>query len=252
MSMLREKVAIITGAGSGIGQGAALAMAREGASLILADINVESGEQTLGKVREEGAEAIFVATDVTDPVQVENMVRLALDTYGRLDCAFNNAGIDGALAPLDEVDIAEFDHTLAVNLRSVFLCMKYEIPAMESSGGGSIVNMSSVMGLVGSPNIAAYSASKFGVLGLTCSAALDYALRGIRINAVCPGAVETPMVSQVMATNPDVLKDVIAAVPMKRLATPAEVAEAVIWLCSDRSSFVNGTAMPIDGAYVAQ
>tara|TARA_R110001592_G_scaffold363248_4_gene682200 strand:+ start:51970 stop:52797 length:828 start_codon:yes stop_codon:yes gene_type:complete len=252
MPMLGEKVVILTGAGSGIGEGTALAMAGEGATLVLADINTETGEQTLAKVRETGAEATFIATDVSDPGQVQNMVQFALDRYGRLDCAFNNAGIDGALAPLDEVDIAEFDNTLAVNLRSVFLCMKYEIPAMEKSGGGSIVNMSSVMGLVGSPNIAAYCASKFGVLGLTYSAALDCALRGVRINAVCPGGVETPMVSHVMKTTPDVLTDVIAAVPMKRLATPAEVAEAVIWLSSDRSGFVNGTALPVDGAYRAQ
>ena len=252
MPMLDNKVAIITGVGSGIGESTAVAMAREGAKLVLADINVETGEQTLAKVKERGADATFIATDVSDPEQVERMVGHALAIYGRLDCAFNNAGIDGALAPLDEVDVAEFDKTLAVNLRSVFLCMKYEIPAMEKAGAGTIVNMSSVMGLVGSPNIGAYCASKFGVLGLTKSAALDCALRGVRINAVCPGGVETPMVSHVMATTPDVLKDVIAAVPMKRLATPDEVAEAVIWLCSDRSGFVTGIAMPVDGAYVAQ
>lgn len=252
MSMLQDKVAVVTGAGAGIGEAAALAMAREGATLVLADVNAGTGEQTLVKIREQGGEATFIPTDVSQPEQVARLVEAAVSTYGSLDCAFNNAGIDGALAPLDEVDIDEFDATLAVNLRGVFLCMKYQIPAMEQTGGGSIVNMSSVMGLVGSPKIGAYCAAKSGVLGLTKSAALDCALRGVRINAVCPGAVETQMVSQIMDTTPDVLADVIAAVPMKRMASPLEVAETVIWLCSDRASFVTGAALPIDGAYVAQ
>ncbi|MEM1156473.1 MAG: glucose 1-dehydrogenase [Pseudomonadota bacterium] len=252
MSMLQDKVAVVTGAGAGIGEAAALAMAREGATLVLADVNPDTGEQTLVKIREQGGEATFIPTDVSQPEQVARLIETAVSVYGGLDCAFNNAGIDGALAPLDEVDIDEFDATLAVNLRGVFLCMKYQIPVMEQTGGGSIVNMSSVMGMVGSPKIGAYCAAKFGVLGLTKSAALDCALRGVRINAVCPGAVETQMVSQIMDTTPDVLADVIAAVPMKRMASPLEVAETVIWLCSDRASFVTGAALPIDGAYVAQ
>ncbi|BFM18056.1 SDR family oxidoreductase [Maricurvus nonylphenolicus] len=252
MSLLNEKVIVVTGAASGIGQGTALAMAREGAKLVLADVSVASGEQTLKQVEEAGAEAIFVQTDVTDALQVEQLMLAALDRFGRLDSAFNNAGIEGAMSPMDEIDIAEFDRTIAVNLRGVFLCMKYQAQAMIKNGGGSIVNNSSVMGLVGAPQIAAYSASKFGVVGLTKSAALDYAKKGIRINAICPGGVETPMVSEILQQQPGVLEEVLASVPAKRLASPEEIAQAVMWLCSDSSSFVTGAALPVDGAYTAQ
>ena len=252
MSMLNEKVVMITGASSGIGRGAALAVAAEGARLVLADIDASAGEKVLIEVETLGSEAIFVATDVTDATQVERLVNAAVDRFGRLDCAFNNAGIEGVMSPLGDIDIGEFDQTIAVNLRGVFLCMKYQTSAMSKTGGGSIVNNSSVMGLVGAPQVAAYSASKFGVVGMTYSAALDYAEKGIRVNAVCPGGVETPMVAEILRDQPGVLENILAAVPAKRLASPKEVAQAVIWLCSDLSSFVTGSALPVDGGYTAQ
>ncbi|MFT7405500.1 glucose 1-dehydrogenase [Zhongshania sp.] len=250
--MIKEKVIIITGAGSGIGKGTALAMAKEGAKLVLADIDREAGEKVCLELLDLGYEATFVQTDVTDSVQVENMVAHAVNTFGRLDCAFNNAGIEGQLVALDEIDIGHFERTIAVNLTGVFLCMKYQIKAMLKNGGGAIVNNSSVMGLVAAPMISTYCASKHAVVGISKSAALDYVKQNIRINAVCPGGVATPMVTQVLAETPDALKDILAAVPAKRLAATYELAEAVIWLCSDRSSFVTGTVLPVDGGYTAQ
>ncbi|CAA0111263.1 2,5-dichloro-2,5-cyclohexadiene-1,4-diol dehydrogenase [Zhongshania aliphaticivorans] len=250
--MIKGKVVIITGAGSGIGKGTALVMAKEGAKLVLADIDREAVEAVCKEVNGIDGDATFIQTDVTDVEQVEAMVDHALKTYGRLDCAFNNAGIEGQLVPLDEIDVADFDRTMSVNLKGVFLCMKYQIKVMEKSGGGSIVNNSSVMGMVASPLISTYCASKHAVIGLTKSAALDYVNKNIRINAVCPGGVETPMVTQVLKETPDALEDVLAAVPAKRLASPEELAEAVIWLCSDRSSFLTGAAVPVDGGYTAQ
>lgn len=250
--MIKDKVIIITGAGSGIGKGAALTMAKDTPKFVLADIDAEAGQQTCQEVIALGCEATFIQTDVTDPVQAEAMVAHALETFGRLDCAFNNAGIEGQLVPLDEIDPDQFDRTLSVNLRGVFLCMKYELKAMLKTGGGAIVNNSSVMGLTGSPLISPYCASKHAVVGLTRSAALDYVTKNIRINAVCPGGVETPMVTQVLQENPEALTNVLAAVPAKRLASTSEVGEAVMWLLSERASFVTGTALPIDGGYVAQ
>jgi NAD(P)-dependent dehydrogenase (short-subunit alcohol dehydrogenase family) len=249
--MLHDKVIIVTGAGSGIGEGTAIELAKEGATLVLADINAEGGENTLAKIQKHGAQGVFVQTDVSQPQQVEEMVSLAMDTYGRLDCAFNNAGVVGCFSPLSEMDVSDFDRTLMMNLRSVFLCMKYEVSAMQKSGGGSIVNMSSVMGLVGSATLSDYCASKSGVIGLTRSAALDYVQQGIRINAVCPGIVETPMLVDGMKTTPEVLNNLIDAVPIKRLGGTNDVAQAVIWLCSDRSTYINGIALPIDGAFTA-
>lgn len=252
MSMLGEKVVLVTGAGSGIGESAALAMANEGASLLLADINEESGMETLAQVQELGADAMFVATDVSDASQVERMVGTAMAHFSRLDCAFNNAGIEGVMLPFDEIEPSDFDRTIAVNLRSSFLCMKYEALAMKKCGGGSIVNMASVMGLVSAPNLAAYSASKFGIVGLTYCAALEYAEQGIRVNAICPGVVETPMFTNKIEAQPDVLDGVLSSIPVKRLASSDEVAQAAVWLCSDLSSFVTGAALPVDGAYRAQ
>lgn len=252
MPMLSDKVVIVTGAGSGIGKSTALAMAMEGASLVLADINSDSGGNTLAQVKDLGAEAIFVTTDVSDAAQVECMVERAMDYFSRLDCAFNNAGIEGVMLPLDEIEPADFDRTITVNLRSSFLCMKYEALAMKKSGGGSIVNMASVMGLVSAPNLAAYSASKFGIVGLTYTAALEFAEQGIRVNAVCPGVVDTPMFTNKAKAQPGVLDGVLSSIPAKRLASPEEVAQAAIWLCSGLSSFVTGVALPVDGAYRAQ
>lgn len=250
--MLEGKVIIVTGAGSGIGEGTALAMANEGAKLALADIDPEAVEKTYNDVVELGCDATFVVTDVTDPDQVKNMVEHTVSAFGRLDGAFNNAGIEGQLSPLTEIDLEDFDKTIATNLRGVFLCMQYEIQAMENCGGGSIVNTSSIMGLTSAAGTAAYCASKHGVIGLTKAAALDYVQKNIRVNAVCPGGVETPMVTQILESTPEVLEPIMEAVPAKRLASTQELAESVIWLCSDRSSFVTGTALSVDGGYTAR
>ena len=250
--MLKDKVVVVTGAGSGIGEGASLELAKEGASLVLADINSDSGKEVLRKVEEIGAKAIFVKADVNIESDIVNLVNTAVTEFGRIDCAFNNAGVEGGLAEVENITTEQFDFTISTNLRSIFLCMKYQIAAMKKTGGGSIVNMASVMGMVGSPRIAPYCASKSGIIGLTRTAALECAEKGIRVNSVCPGAVKTRMVAEVMENTPEVLSDVINAVPMKRLATTAEVGQAVVWLCSDRSSFVTGIQLPVDGAYTAQ
>ena len=250
--MLKDKVVVVTGAGSGIGEGASLELAKEGASLILADINSDSGKEVLRKVEEIGAKAIFVKADVNIESDIVNLVNTAVAEFGRIDCAFNNAGVEGGLAEVENITTEQFDSTISTNLRSIFLCMKYQIAAMKKTGGGSIVNMASVMGMVGSPKIAPYCASKSGIIGLTRTAALECAEKGVRVNSVCPGAVKTRMVAEVMENTPEVLSDVINAVPMRRLATTAEVGQAVVWLCSDRSSFVTGIQLPVDGAYTAQ
>lgn len=250
--MLKDKVVIVTGAGSGIGKSSALAMAEAGAKVVLADVSAAAGNAVLDLMLERGHEALFVPTDISEESDVKNLVDRTVESFGRLDCAFNNAGVEGAMRPLHEIDATEFEQTLAVNLRGTFLCIKYEVLAMRASGSGAIVNMSSVMGCVGGENMAAYSASKFGVVGLTKSAALDYAQQGIRVNAVCPGVVETPMFTNKVAAQPGVLDAVLPAIPAQRLASPDEIAQAALWLCSDMASFVTGVAMPIDGGYTAR
>ena len=246
------KVALVTGGSSGIGRATAQIFAREGAKVVVADVNVEGSEETVGLIRAAGGEAVFLKTDVAQATEVEAMVKKAVETYGRLDCAFNNAGIEGALQPTIEYDVTVWDRVLSINLRGVWLCMKTEIRQMLSQGGGAIVNTASAAGLVAVPGMSAYVAAKHGVVGLTKTAALEYAKAGIRVNAVCPGGVDTPMVQRVFSSNPQFAEAAASAEPVGRLAQPAEIGEAVVWLCSDAASFVTGLPMAVDGGMVAQ
>jgi NAD(P)-dependent dehydrogenase (short-subunit alcohol dehydrogenase family) len=248
---LMNKVALVTGASSGIGRATAVAFAREGAKVMLASRNEESTLQTLRMV-EEYREGMFVKTDVSVATDVEALIQKALETYGRLDCAFNNAGIPGPVGPVFEMTEENFQQIIDVNLKGVWLSMKYELPAMLANGGGSIVNMSSAGGLVGAPGIAVYTASKHGVIGLTKASALEFAKANVRINAVCPSVIDnTVMINQIKVTHPDIFQYLVGTHPIGRAGQPEEVANVVVWLCSDAASFITGTALPIDGGTIA-
>jgi NAD(P)-dependent dehydrogenase (short-subunit alcohol dehydrogenase family) len=249
---LQGKVALVTGASSGLGRAAALAFAREGAKVVVADIDVENGQQTVQMIKKGGGEALFVKADVSKAADVKAMVGKAVETYGRLDCAHNNAATTDMPAPLIEGTEEEWDHIMAVNLKSVWLCLKYEISHMVKNGGGAIVNTSSLAGLTGAMPSPMYTASKHGVIGLTRVAAVQYAKAGIRVNVVCPGGMKgTAMIKRIAEAKPGLTSDVTAAVPLGRDAEPAEVAEAVVWLCSDAASYITGHVMPVDGGYTA-
>ena len=246
------KVALVTGAGGGIGRATAIAFAREGARLVASDVEGGGGEETARLVTEAGGAAIHVACDVTRPEEVEALVQAAVDAFGRLDCAHNNAGVEGSYGRTADCDVENFDRTCAVNLKGVYLCLKAEIAHMLGrEGGGAIVNTASVAGVEGAKNLPAYVASKHGVMGLTRTAALEYATRGIRVNAVCPGPVRTRMLEAIMEENPRMEPAMIASVPMRRLGKPEEIAEAVVWLCSDRASYVTGQGLVVDGGFTA-
>lgn len=249
---LNGKVALVTGGSSGIGRATALALAREGAKVVVADVMVEGGQETVRLLTATGGQGLFVKTDVSRAAEVEALIGRAVATYGRLDCAFNNAGVEGAFVTTSEYSEADWDRVVAINLKGVWLCMKYEIAHMLRQGGGAIVNTASGAGLVGVPNLSAYVASKHGVVGLTKTAALEYAKAGIRVNAVCPGVIQTPMVARLTSNRPDLSEALVAAEPMGRTGRPEEVAAAVVWLCSDAASFVTGHALSVDGGYVAQ
>lgn len=249
---LEGKIALVTGAGSGIGRAAALAFAREGAKVVVADIVADGGKETLRLIEEGGGKGFFIEGDVSSSTDVQTIVQAAVETYGRLDCAFNNAGIEGAQAPTAECTEENWDRVLTINLKGAWLCMKHEIPIMLEQGGGAIVNTASVAGLVGFPNISAYNASKGGVIQLTKTAALEYAKDGIRVNAVCPGVIRTPMIERFFGESPEAEAQFVAMEPVGRMGLPEEIAEAVIWLCSDAASFVTGHAMVVDGGLVAQ
>jgi NAD(P)-dependent dehydrogenase (short-subunit alcohol dehydrogenase family) len=248
---MKDKVALVTGGSSGIGRAAALAFAREGAKVVVADVQVAGGQETVRLIRDAGGEAVFVRTDVANPVEVQALVGEAVQRYGRLDYAFNNAGIEGTLAPTAECSEENWNRTLEINLKGVWLCMRAEIAQMLKQGGGAIVNTASVAGLVGFQNLPAYCASKGGVVQLTRTAALEYAKMGIRINAVCPGVIRTAMVERVTGGNPQTEAQFVAMEPVGRMGTPEEVASAVVWLCSDAASFVTGHPMVVDGGLVA-
>ncbi|MEE9608187.1 MAG: glucose 1-dehydrogenase [Myxococcota bacterium] len=250
--LLEGKSALLTGAASGIGRASALAFAREGARVIVADADEAGGQQTASAIGESGGEARFVRVDVGVEGEVEAMVRLAVEAYGRLDCALNNAGILGAGGPLQDIALPDWSRTLAVNLTGVFLCMKHELRVMQGQGSGAIVNVSSGAGLVATPGLAPYCATKHGILGLTKTAAVENARTGVRVNAICPGSIDTPMLQGAMAADPRVKKMILAGQPGGRLGTPEEVAEAAVFLCSDRASFVTGESMLVDGASVAR
>jgi NAD(P)-dependent dehydrogenase (short-subunit alcohol dehydrogenase family) len=249
---VQGKVALVTGGGSGIGRATALTFAVEGAKVVVADVVVDGGEETVRMIKAAGGDAVFIQTDVTKAAEVEAMVKQVVDAYGRLDCAFNNAGIEGATALTHECTEENWDRVVAIDLKGVWLCMKYEIPQMLKQGGGVIVNTASVAGLVGFQAIPAYVASKHGVNGLTKTAALEYAKSGIRVNAVCPGVIHTPMVERFFKANPQASETMSALEPVGRLGKPEEIAAAVVWLCSDASSFVTGLPMAVDGALTAQ
>ncbi len=251
---LDRKVALVTGGASGIGRAAAAAFAREGARVVVADSAVAEGEETVRRIRAVGGTAVFVPVDVSRGDEVERMVRRGVEAYGRLDCAFNNAGIQGELAQTAECSEENWQEVITVNLTGVWLCMKHEIPYMLRQGGGAIVNTASNFGLVGSSGMPAYAASKHGVLGLTKVAALEYAKAGIRVNAVCPGPTQTPMVDRILRQQPELASRLVdtvkARVPLGRMGGPEEVAEAVVWLCSDAAVFVTGAALAVDGGFV--
>src|SRR3984957_11161033 len=246
------KVALITGGSSGIGRATALLFGREGAKVAVADYNAEGGEQTVKAIKDAGGVASFHAVDVASPQEVEGLIKKVVDTYGRLASPFNNAGIEGQMALTPDCTIENWNRVIAIDLTSVFLCMKYEIQQMLKNGGGSIVNTASVAGLQGLAAAPAYVAAKHGVAGLTKTAALEFAQKGIRVNAVCPGFIHTPMVDRVLDKGVFSEEQIFAAEPMHRMGKPEEIAEAVLWLCSDASSFVTGLPMPVDGGYVAQ
>ncbi len=252
MERLQGKVAIVTGGGSGIGRAAALAFAGEGASVVAVDVVVEGAEETVGLIREAGGQAIFVKTDVSQAEGVKAMVDRTIESFGRLDCAFNNAGISGGYVSLSRCPEDSWDRMIAINLKGVFLCMKYELPKMLKSGGGSIVNTSSIAGMVGDGGHPAYAASKHGVIGLTRTAAIQYAKAGIRVNAVCPGVIRTPMTEQLFTESPELKSLMVSQQPMDRLAEAEEVARVVVWLCTDEASFITGHPLPIDGGYLAR
>jgi NAD(P)-dependent dehydrogenase (short-subunit alcohol dehydrogenase family) len=236
--MLQGKVALVTGASTGIGKASALAFAREGATVVVSDINVDGGEETARLIGDSGGRAFFFEADVSKEGHVEALVSRTVEAYGRLDCAFNNAGIAGAIGiSSHEYPDDIWEHVMAINLKGVWLCMKHEIPQMLKQGGGAIVNTASIWGLVGAPGASAYVASKHGVVGLTRAAALEYAPHGIRINAVNPGTIRTPILAPFIAAIPDFESLMTARHPIGRIGMPEEVAEAVTWLCSDAASF---------------
>jgi NAD(P)-dependent dehydrogenase (short-subunit alcohol dehydrogenase family) len=250
--LFEDKVAMVTGAGDGIGRASALAFAREGAKVVVSDIAEQGGEETVRLIEGAGGEASFVRCDVSRAAEVEGLVERTLDLYGRLDAAHNNAGITTPQTLAADITEDEFDRTIGVNLKGVWLCMRSEIPAMLESGGGAIVNTGSSAAVVGIPKFAAYTASKHGVAGLTRCAALDYAKQGIRINCVCPGATRTRLMIDAIEENPERGEIINRTIPAGRMGEPEEVAELAVWLCSPRASFVIGVVVSADGGTVAQ
>lgn len=248
---MKGKVALVTGGSSGIGQAAALAFAREGAQVVIASRNKTKAAEVVRLLQSFGGDVVWIQTDVTNSTQVRALIRETVTTFGRLDYAFNNAGSGGKMALTADLEEEDWDRTVNGFLTSVWLCMKYEIREMVKLGGGVIVNNSSVDGVRGYPGGASYSAAKHGVIGLTKSAALEYISKGIRINAICPGWIETPPVQGRMEQDATAATQIVAQEPIGRLGRPGEVADAVIWLCSNRASFMVGATLAIDGGYLA-
>jgi NAD(P)-dependent dehydrogenase (short-subunit alcohol dehydrogenase family) len=246
----KNQVALVTGGSFGIGRATAIAFAKKGAKVVIADW--KENEETIDLIEKYGGEAIFVKCDVSNRADVKALIDKTIDTFGRLDFAFNNAGIEGISAIVQECSEENWDKTIGINLKGIWLCMKYEIPEMLKNGKGAIVNCSSVAGLIGYSGLPAYVASKHGVLGLTKTAALECAKKGIRINAVCPGVIQTPMIDRLTGKKKETIDQFKEKEPIGRFGKPEEIANAVLWLCSEESSFVTGIAMPVDGGFVAQ
>jgi NAD(P)-dependent dehydrogenase (short-subunit alcohol dehydrogenase family) len=248
---LEGKVALVTGGTSGIGRETAVLFAKAGAKVVVAGRREPEGEETIELVRAAGGDGLFVRADVSHASEVEALIQKTVDKFGRLDIAFNNAGVESVWAPIVRQSEEDWDRIISINLKGVWLCLKYEIRQMLKQGGaGAIVNMSSITGLVGAVGAAAYSASKHGVIGLTQTAALENAKSGIRINAVCPGFTQTPMADRIFRV-PGVQKYVVSCQPIGRLGRPTEIAEAVVWMCSDRASFMTGQSLVLDGGFLA-
>jgi NAD(P)-dependent dehydrogenase (short-subunit alcohol dehydrogenase family) len=245
------RVALVTGGTSGIGLATALAFARAGASVAVAARDEEAGQRARAALEREGAKALFIATDVRDAAAVAHAVERTVREFGRLDAAANCAGIGGDMAPLEQTDQQVWDDVMAVNARGVWLSMRHEIPAMLASGGGAIVNMSSIYGVAGRASYHAYVASKHAVIGMTRSVALEYAARGVRVNAICAGVTRTPAMAMAEAAVPDIVGQLVAQHPMARMATEAEIAGVALWLCSDSAGYVTGAPIPVDGGFSA-
>ena len=251
MRLVTDKIALITGAAAGIGRATALKFASEGAKVVASDVNVKAGEETVEMIKKAGGEAIFVRSDVSQSSDVKALVAETVKAYGRLDCACNIAGILGSMGPFTDQTEEDFDRVIAVNLRGTFLCIQAELGQMLKNDGGTIVNVASIAGLVGSAGISPYVASKHAVTGLTKTAALEFAQQGIRVNAVCPGGIDTDMVQSFLSE--EFTEEMLDGMhPIGRIGQPEEVAELMVWLCSDRSSFMTGAIIPIDGGFVAQ
>jgi NAD(P)-dependent dehydrogenase (short-subunit alcohol dehydrogenase family) len=246
----KNKVAIVTGGSFGIGRATALAFAKKGAKVVIVDW--KENTETIDLIKKSGGEALFIKCDVSISSDVQAMIEKTIATFGRLDYAFNNAGIEGDSAPLQDCSEENWEKTIGVNLKGVWLCMKYKIPEMLKQGKGAIVNCSSVAGLVGFAGLPAYVASKHGVIGLTKTAALECAKLGIRVNAVCPGVIQTPMIDRLTGNDKEAIEQFTNLEPVGRFGQAEEIADAVVWMCSDGASFVTGHAMAVDGGFVAQ
>lgn len=251
MKQFEGKVALVTGGGTGIGRAAALAYAEQGAKVVVAGRRIEKLEETVSLIREQGGEATAVQADMRDEAQVKSLVDTVIDTYGRLDFAFNNAGVEGQSGPLTELTTSAYDEIMDANLKSLWLSLKHEIPAMQKPGG-VITNMASAVAHIGVPNLAVYAASKAGVVGMTRTAAMEYAKSGIRINVVSPGPVETPMTDRMFGSKEALHDNFAVNLPLSRAGKPEEIASAVIWLSGDGAAFVTGQSVNLDGGATAQ
>ena len=246
------KVALITGGGSGIGRAIAISFGRAGAKVVIADVTEGDGKETAAIIGDSGGDAIFLKADVSRSVEVEALIKKIVEIYGGLNFACNNAGIEGETALLADSREENWDRIININLKGLWLCLKYEIRQMLAQGGGTIVNIASIAGIVGHGGVSPYVASKHGVIGLTKAAALEYAKSGIRVNAVCPGVTRTKIIERMIADLPQVLDQMTSATPLGRIALPEEIAESVIWLCSDAASYITGHSLVVDGGYTVQ